>query len=165
MLTSDKAEAVLQVFCAIQCKWRLWYEPQVSIEKWYLEMLAKKEGLQVMGETFSPSQVVSPCLSMSLQAVWLVSEPGSFTHMNLVFSVGSNMHVFYYFSATTPEAEPQEADEKFVTIGWFCPRNQILSLCDMQLLFAPCIHTRLISSGWKSLTFNLHLCLLCVASK
>lgn len=38
--------------------------------------------------------------------------------MNLVFSVGSNMHVFYYFSATTLEAEPQEADEKFVTIGW-----------------------------------------------
>lgn len=43
MLTSDKAEAVLQVFCAIQCKWRLWYEPQVSIEKWYLEMLAKNK--------------------------------------------------------------------------------------------------------------------------
>lgn len=46
---------------------------------------------EVVGEKSNPSKVVSPCLSMLFQVVQLLSEPGSFTLSDLVFSVGSNM--------------------------------------------------------------------------
>lgn len=149
MLTSDKAEAVLEAFGAIWCNWRLWYEPQVSMKNGFLRywQRIKREVLQVVGEMFSPCRVVSPCLSMSFQVVQLVSEPGSFTRTNLVFSVGSNMWVFYYLSATSLEAEKKLKRCLLPQVGWFCPGNQILSLCEMQLLFPLRIHTRLVSSG------------------
>lgn len=163
-MTLDKAEAVLEAFCAIQCKWRLWYEPQVSIEKWYLEILAKNKERSGGREV----QPIQGGLSMSVHAfpsgttavrAWQLHPLGSCVQCG-------QQHVFYYSSAYTQEAEPQEAEEMFVTIGWLVlswePNSQLV----WSAVAISSVYTYKIDIFWvENLTFNLHLCSLCIASK